>query len=62
VEAQIGDLPPGLSLAQLALASALGYLDFRLPDLSWRGGREASAAWYQGFAERPSMQETWPRG
>jgi glutathione S-transferase len=62
VETRIGGLPQRLSLAQLALASALGYLDFRLPDLSWRGGREGSAAWYQGFAERPSMQETWPKG
>ena len=39
-----------------------GYLDFRLPDLAWRGGREGSAAWYKGFAERPSMLETWPKG
>ncbi len=62
VETQIGGLPSELSLAQIALASALGYLDFRLPDLAWRGGREGSAAWYQGFAERPSMQETWPKG
>ena len=50
VEAQIGDLPSGLSLAQLALASALGYLDFRLPDLAWRGGREGSAARGAGWA------------
>jgi glutathione S-transferase len=62
VETQIGGLPSTLSLSQLALGSALGYLDFRLPDLAWRGGREGSAAWYKGFAERPSMLETWPKG
>lgn len=62
VEADWHRLPRELSLAQLALASAYGYLDYRLPDLAWRGGRECSAAWYEEFSQRQSLQDTWPRG
>ena len=42
------------------VAGALGYLDFRFPDLGWRTGRPAAAAWYEAFARRPSMQRTKP--
>lgn len=61
VEIDLELLPAQLTLAQLALATALGYLDFRLPDLAWRGGREGLGAWYRDFSQRPAMQDTWPR-
>jgi glutathione S-transferase len=50
-----------VTLAQIAVGCALGYLDFRLPGLGWGAGRPALAAWYQGFAERPAMQATVPQ-
>jgi hypothetical protein len=37
---------------------ALGYLDFRFPDESWRAGRSGLAAWYAGIAQRRSFTET----
>jgi len=46
--------------AQIALACALGYLDFRHADRDWRAGRPALAAWEARFAERPSMVATKP--
>jgi glutathione S-transferase len=49
-----------LDAAQIALACALGYLDFRLDARAWRDGRPALAAWYARFSERPSMQATGP--
>ncbi len=49
-----------LDAAQIAVACALGYLDFRLADRAWRDGRPALAAWEARFAERPSMQATVP--
>ncbi|ETX30910.1 glutathione S-transferase [Roseivivax isoporae] len=49
-----------LTMAQIALGCALGYLDFRHGDRGWREGRPTLAAWYARFAERPSMQETEP--
>ncbi|MDP2801456.1 MAG: hypothetical protein Q8O26_06185 [Phreatobacter sp.] len=41
---------------------SLGYLDFRFPDIGWRNGHARLAAWYAGFAERPSMKATAPLG
>lgn len=53
---------PGSSpdLGQLALAAALGYLDFRLSGAAWREGRRPLADWYEAFARRSSMCETEP--
>lgn len=45
---------------EITCGAALGYLDFRLPYLEWRKGREALANWYTVFAQRPSMQKTAP--
>ena len=60
MEADIDTLPERLSLAQLSLGAALGYLDFRLPDLDWRSQCPALATWYDGFSKRDAMQSTWP--
>lgn len=49
-----------LEAGQIAVACALGYLDFRHGARGWRSGRPHLAAWYAGFAERPSMQATIP--
>jgi len=51
-----------LDMAQVAVACALGYLDFRHAPRDWRAGRPALAAWEARFAERPAMQATRPRG
>ncbi len=50
-----------LTMAQIALGCALGYLDFRHGDKDWRPGREALAAWYESFAARPAMTATAPQ-
>lgn len=49
-----------LDMGQIAVACALGYLDFRHGDKDWRAGRDSLAAWYARFAERPCMVETQP--
>ncbi|MEX0286315.1 MAG: glutathione S-transferase [Paracoccaceae bacterium] len=49
-----------LDMGQIAVACALGYVDFRHPDRDWRSSNDSLAAWYKGFAERPSMQATVP--
>ena len=51
-----------LDMAQIGVGCALGYLDFRHDARGWRDGHPALAAWYEGFAERPSMQATQPTG
>ncbi|MFO7853869.1 MAG: glutathione S-transferase [Paracoccaceae bacterium] len=47
-------------MGRLAIACALGYVDFRLPDLGWRDGRPALAAWAEGVMARPSLAATAP--
>ena len=60
MEANIDSLPAQISLAQLSLATALGYLDFRLSDLDWHNQYPALAAWYDDFSERDAMKNTRP--
>lgn len=49
-----------LDMGQIAVACALGYLDFRHDDRGWRDGRVALAEWYADFSQRESMQATRP--
>lgn len=62
VETEIGSFPAKPDLAHIAVACALAYLDFRLPDLEWRNARPATEKWFDKFAERPSMKDTRPEG
>ncbi len=59
-EHEMNTTPSMTDLASLALAAALGYLDFRLPDIPWRGNCPGLREWYEEFALRPAMQETRP--
>ncbi len=49
-----------LDMGQIAVACALGYIDFRHGDRDWRANCPALAAWYSDFAARPSMEATVP--
>ncbi|MCX7558336.1 glutathione S-transferase [Sulfitobacter sp. F26204] len=49
-----------LDMGQIAVACALGYVDFRHDARGWRDGNDALAAWYTAFDSRPSMQATRP--
>lgn len=51
-----------LSIGHIALACALGYLDFRFAGLQWRDGVPALAGWFDRFAQRASMRATVPAG
>jgi glutathione S-transferase len=48
------------SLADIAVGCALGYLDFRFPQLDWRGPYPNLAKLAQQLAARPSFQQTVP--
>ncbi|MDD9922778.1 MAG: glutathione S-transferase [Boseongicola sp.] len=51
-----------LTMGQIAVACALGYLDLRHDARQWREGRLALAAWFAKFEDRASMQATLPVG
>jgi glutathione S-transferase len=62
LEADASLLAGDLSLAQITIGAALGYADFRLPDIGWRTKRPNLAGWFTAFAVRPSMVATVPIG
>ncbi|HEX7076007.1 MAG TPA: glutathione S-transferase C-terminal domain-containing protein, partial [Hyphomicrobiaceae bacterium] len=47
-----------VTAGSIAVAVALAYLDFRVPDWQWRKGRPKLHAFHEGFSARPSMQAT----
>ncbi len=50
-----------LSVASIALAGAIGYLNFRMPRLWPAADHPELARWYEEFSKRPSMKETVPK-
>jgi glutathione S-transferase len=48
-----------LSIADIALAVALGYVDLRY-EHQWRAAHPRLAVWFTGFAQRPAFSETQP--
>ena len=52
---------PAPTLAHIEFAVTLEYLDFRLPEVAWRAGHPALAAWLGDFSQRPSMRATVPQ-
>jgi glutathione S-transferase len=56
----IAELTSRFDIASISVACALGYLDFRHPDMQWRSANPQLAAWYAEVSQRPSMLETQP--
>ncbi|HEU4406415.1 MAG TPA: glutathione S-transferase N-terminal domain-containing protein [Polyangiaceae bacterium] len=50
-----------LDLGQIAVACALGWLEFRKPVGEFGAGRPRLWAWYERVRERPSLRQTEPR-
>ncbi|WP_293777031.1 glutathione S-transferase N-terminal domain-containing protein [uncultured Oxalicibacterium sp.] len=48
------------SLADVAVGCALGWLDFRFPDIDWRTDYPNLAKLFEKLSERPSFKETMP--
>jgi len=61
IEALAPELEDDLTIGAISLGCALGYLDFRFPELVWRQDRPAAERWFARFGARPSMIATQPR-
>ena len=59
-ERWISHLSGPLNMGQIAVASALSYLDLRHDARGWRNGNVALADWHAEFSTRASMQDTQP--
>ncbi len=49
-----------ISLADIALGSMLGYLDWHLPEIDWRGQHANLAKHYEKLMQRPSFADSIP--
>jgi glutathione S-transferase len=49
-----------VGIGHVAIGVALGYIDFRFPELAWRKGHDRIAAWNEPFSQRPSIRATLP--
>jgi glutathione S-transferase len=50
--------PP--TIGEITVACAIGYVEFRMPDLDWKSSRPNLSAWYAKISELPSMRATAP--
>jgi glutathione S-transferase len=50
-----------MTLADIAVGCALGYLDFRFAQIDWRAAHPNLARLAEKLAQRPSFQETLPK-
>lgn len=61
IDAIAGDLRTAQpTIGEITLGCALGYLDFRFPELDWRTSHPAAASWNEAFQSLPAMQATRP--
>jgi len=60
LDAMQDDRPPAdaCTIGEVAVATLLGYLDFRWPERDWRRNRRDLADWFAAFSSRPSMIAT----
>ncbi|WP_171011918.1 glutathione S-transferase [Pseudomonas sp. 2FE] len=59
-EQAIAELASHFDVAAIGVACALGYLDFRQPELDWRSRYPKLAGWYAEVSQRPSLLATQP--
>lgn len=61
LKTEVDAQPAPVTLGTIAIACALGHLDFRHRELIWRKDAPELAAWLDAFAQRPSLARTAPR-
>lgn len=60
LDADAAGLAAGPALDAIAVACALGYLDFRFQEMAWRTRAPALAAFFADFSQKPEMTWTDP--
>lgn len=58
LDGDIASLSGPANIGPLAVACALGYVDFRMTDYDWRANFPNLAKWSEVFNQRPAMQAT----
>ena len=60
LEQEAGKLNQLSTIGEVAIACALGYLDFRFENEPWRPGHPKLTAWYESVVKLPAMAQTMP--
>jgi glutathione S-transferase len=60
LEAEAKALKGKLTIGTIAIACALGYLDFRFPSFDWRSRHPKLAKWFAAAGKTPSLKATVP--
>jgi len=60
LERRAGGWGTRVDLGTVSIACALGYVDFRYPELEWRRRAPRAGEWFAAFRERASMRATEP--
>jgi glutathione S-transferase len=61
LESEASRLEEGAAVNAITVACALGYLDFRFPEMGWRDRSPGLAAFFTTYSDRPEMGWTDPR-
>ncbi len=61
IETAAGALGGPLTIGQITIGCALGYLDFRFANEEWRMRHRQLGVWFEDFNRRKSMQLSAPR-
>jgi glutathione S-transferase len=60
LQSEVNSWEDKVTIGQIAIGCALGYLDFRFAEDNWRQEYPDLAGWFAQFAERNSMRTTLP--
>lgn len=62
LDAMEADVPPAdcQDIGAITYACALGWLEFRFPELCWQKNRDALARWHTDFEKKPALIATRP--
>jgi glutathione S-transferase len=60
LEAEAKSLKGKLTIGTISVVCALGYLDFRFPDLGWRDKHPKLGKWFAATSKLPSIKATAP--
>jgi glutathione S-transferase len=61
IETEAGEIAGPLTIGQITIGCALGYLDFRYASEEWRAKHRRLAAWFDEFSKRKAIELTKPK-
>jgi len=61
LDQEIQSAPAQPTIGEIAVGTALGWINLRMPDIVWQDRCPALSNWYAAFSQRPAMVATQPQ-